>query len=92
MPVSVAVTPAMPLSPASITPSLSRSSQTRPPMPLLFGISAKLLPVESAPEVTSGMALIIEGSVATGVTVPPVEPAVVMPLTVPAGCVGSVTV
>jgi hypothetical protein len=38
------------------------------------------------------MALIALGTVPTGVGVPPVEPAVVMPFPVPTGCVGSVTV
>ena len=38
------------------------------------------------------MPLMALGTVATGVAVPPSEPAVVMPFTVPAGCVGSVMV
>ena len=56
-----------------------------------FASSPKLLPV-AAPPTGSTMPLIAEGSVETGVAVPPCEPAVVMPLTVPGGCVGSVTV
>ena len=38
------------------------------------------------------MPLMTLGAVAGGVTLPPALPAIVTPLLVPAGCVGSVTV
>ena len=56
-----------------------------------FASSPKWLPV-AAPPTGSTMPLIADGSVVTGVAVPPSVPAVVTPLTVPGGCVGSVTV
>ena len=92
VPLNSTVTPAMPASPLSIRPLLLLSSQTLPLITLLFGISAKLLPVDEAPDVASTIPAMALGSVPTPVAVPPALPAVVMPLLVPAGCVGSVTV
>ena len=92
VPLSCSVTPAMPASAASRPPLLSASSQTRPLIVLLFGISAKLLPVDSVPGVVSTMALIALGVTGCAVAVPPALPGSVRPLLVPAGCVGSVRV
>ena len=91
VPVSSIVTPAMPRSPASITPLLLRSNQTRPRTSALLGISPKLLPVLLTPT-PSTMPLIALGSVVIGVAVPPALPAMVWPLVVSSGCVGSVIV
>ena len=46
VPLSVTVTPAIPVSPASMAPLLLRSSQTRPLITLLLAISPKWLPAE----------------------------------------------
>ena len=56
-----------------------------------FAGSPKLLPLDRAPGVST-MALMAEKGVVGAVATPPLLPGVVMPLTVPAGCVGSVTV
>ena len=91
VPVSSMVTPAMPFSPVSIRPLLFRSNQTRPRSSALLGISAKLLPVLLTPTPRM-MPLIALGSVVIGVAVPPALPAMVWPLVVSSGWVGSVIV
>ena len=55
------------------------------------GTSPKSLPVTSWPT-PSVMPLMTEGLDVGGVAVPPPLPALVMPLSVPAGCSGSVMV
>ena len=83
------VTPPSPDSPASITPLLLLSAQT---LPAIWpgGISPKLFSTEAWPT-ASGMLLTALGSTATPVAVPPLLPARVWPLSVPAGWVGSRT-
>ena len=91
VPTKSMATPAMPLSPAPKTPSLLLSSQTRPAMLELLAISAKLLPADR-PATPSATLLIALGVVPGAVTLPPVLPATVRPLLVPAGCTLSVMV
>ena len=96
------MTPAMAVSAALRTPSSFWSRNTEPAM-LEPTTSAKSLPGELAtwppPFFSSTMLAMTLGVVATAVAVPAVpppppetEPAVVMPLLVPLGWVGSVTV
>ena len=92
VPVSSIVTPAMPVSAPLKRPLLSVSSQTRPERLLLLGISAKLLLIDVAPGDVRTMPATTLGTVDCGVAVPPALPAMVLPLLVPVGCVGSVSV
>ena len=78
VPTSSIVWPDRPVSPASTTPSLSASSQTRPAS-LAPPSSPKLLFSEDWPA-PSTMPLIALGSVAGVVAVPPALPATVGPL------------
>ncbi len=82
-PVKVEPEPAAP-NPA-VKAELPEMAAPKPPAP----VASASIP---APPTGSTMPLMALGTVATGVAVPPSEPAVVMPFTVPAGCVGSVTV
>ncbi len=92
VPVSVRVTPNRPISAGSAMPLLSASSQTRPVMALLLGISPKLLALALAPGVVSTMPEMALGAVPAALAVPPAVPGTARPLRVPGGCVGSVTV
>ena len=82
----------MPVSPGSMTPSLSRSFQTRPLIELFIGISPNRLSIEREPGVVRSIPEIALGTVVIGVPVPPALPGMVWPLLVPVGWVGSVTV
>ncbi len=96
VPVRRTITEPMPCSDGSMTPSLSRSRQTRPLIALLSGISPNRLSCDEVPGVVRSIALIALGTVVIGVAepdgVPPTVPARVWPLLVPVGCCGSVTV